>query len=115
MKNPVEIPIRDNRENHRFEAEVEGHLAIVDYNLSDRRIVVAHTEVPKPIEGRGIASALYRAVLAQAREEGRLVVPVCPVFALYVKRHAEAHDVLDPSFRRSLGLPEAVSGPAKPA
>ena len=58
--------------------------------------------------------AVARDSAVVASEEGRLVVPVCPVFALYVKRHAEAHDLLDPSFRRSLGLPEA-SGPAGPA
>jgi predicted GNAT family acetyltransferase len=107
MTSPAEIPVRDNPEKHRFEAEVEGHLGILDYNLADRRIVVAHTEVPKAVEGRGIASALYRALLSDARQSGRMVVPVCPVFANYVKRHPEAHDLLDPSFRRSLGLPTA--------
>ena len=110
MTNPVDIPVRDNRERSRFEAEIDGHTAIVEYSLSDGRILIAHTEVPKPIEGRGIASALYRAVLAVARSEERMVVPVCPVFALYVKRHPEAHDILDPGFRRSLGLPEARAG-----
>jgi predicted GNAT family acetyltransferase len=104
MNDRAAISVRDNHAKHRFEAEQDGHLAVLEYNLAEGRIVVAHTEVPKPIEGRGIASALYRALLAQAREEGRRVVPVCPVFALYVKRHPEAHDLLDPSFRRSLGL-----------
>ena len=78
---------------------------MVDYNLVDGGIVIAHTEVPKPLEGRGIAGKLFQAALASAREEGRRVIPVCPVFALYLKRHPEAHDVIDPSFRRSLGLP----------
>ena len=110
MENPAEIAVRDNSEKHRFEAAVDGRLAILDYNLTEGRIVVAHTEVPKPIEGRGVASALYGALLSRARAEQRLVVPVCPVFALYVKRHPETHDLLDPSFRRSLGLPQPDAG-----
>ena len=97
--------LRDNRERSRFEAEVDGQLAVVDYNLIEGGIVVAHTEVPRPLEGRGIAGRMFEALLATARAEGRRVIPVCPVFALYIKRHPEAQDVLDPSFRRSLGLP----------
>ena len=97
--------VRDNAAAHRLEVEIDGKLAIVDYNLISGGIVVAHTEVPPALEGRGIASAMYRALIARAREEGRRVIPVCPVFALYLKRHAEAQDVLDPGYRRSLGLP----------
>jgi predicted GNAT family acetyltransferase len=105
MSEEPDIEIRDNREAHRFEASVEGKLAIVDYNLTQGGIVVAHTEVPKPLEGRGIARRLYQAVLAAARAEGRRVIPVCPVFALYLERHPETHDAIDPGYRRSLGLP----------
>ena len=100
-----EIAIRDNREATRFEASVDGKIAVVDYNLIDGGIVVAHTEVPKALEGRGVAGKLFQAALASARAEGRRVIPVCPVFALYLKRHTEAHDLIDPSYRRSLGLP----------
>ena len=63
--------------------------------------------IASPIDSHqvGIAGKLFQAALASARAEGRRVVPVCPVFALYLKRHPEAHDIIDPSFRRSLGLP----------
>jgi predicted GNAT family acetyltransferase len=105
MTTDGEFAIRDNREAKRFEATVEGKVAVLEYNLVDGGIVISHTEVPRALEGRGIASRLYVAALASARAEHRRVIPVCPVFALYVKRHPEAHDVLDPSFRRSLGLP----------
>lgn len=109
--NANEPTVRDNRPEKRFETAIEGHVAVVEYNLIDGGIVVAHTEVPKAIEGRGVAGRLYEAVFAAARDEHRRVIPVCPVFALYIKRHPETHDVLDPSFRKSLGLPP-LAGPA---
>jgi predicted GNAT family acetyltransferase len=105
------VTVRDNRAAMRFEAEVEGHLAILTYKFTDEGIVIVHTEVPKPIEGRGIASLLFKAALAEARKEGRNVVPVCPAFVAYVKRHAETHDIVAPSSRRALGLPEASARP----
>ncbi len=102
-ENPVTI--RDNRERKRFEADVEGNLAVLEYNLITDGIVVAHTEVPRAVEGRGIAGKLFQAAVASARDERRRIIPVCPVFALWIKRHAEMHDLIDPSYRRSLGLP----------
>ena len=104
MSNP-DLPIRDNPALSRFEAEVDGLVAIVDYNRVEGGIVVSHTEVPRSLEGRGIASAMYRALLETARTEKLRVIPVCPVFAVYLQRHPETHDLVDPGFRRSLGLP----------
>lgn len=109
--NATALPVRDNRPEKRFEAATEGQVAVVEYNLIENGIVISHTEVPKALEGRGIATRLYEAVFAAAREEHRRVIPVCPVFALYIKRRPETHDVLDPSFRKSLGLPP-LAGPA---
>jgi len=48
---------------------------------------------------------MYRALLSAARTEKLRVIPVCPVFAVYLQRHPETHDLVDPGFRRSLGLP----------
>lgn len=102
------LDIRDNREERRLEAHAEGQMAVVEYNLIKDGIIIAHTEVPKALEGRGVASRLFREVLELARREGRKIVPVCPVFALYVKRHPESHELLDPSFRRPVGLTPVI-------
>jgi hypothetical protein len=104
MSNP-DLPVRENRELSRFEAEIDGLVAVVEYNRIPGKIVVSHTEVPPKLEGRGIASAMYRTLLSAARTEGLQIIPVCPVFAVYIQRHPETHDLVDPGFRRSLGLP----------
>jgi predicted GNAT family acetyltransferase len=104
---PEKVEIRDNRAKSRFEAALGEAVAVADYNLVEGGIVVSHTEVPPAFRGQGIAGKLYEAALASARKEGRRVIPVCPVFAAYLQRHPETHDIIDPSFRRSLGLPPA--------
>ena len=104
MSDP-DISVRENRELSRFEAEIDGLVAVVEYNRIPGKIVVSHTEVPQKLEGRGIASAMYRALLSTARTDKLQVIPVCPVFAVYLQRHPETHDLVDPGFRRSLGLP----------
>jgi predicted GNAT family acetyltransferase len=97
--------IRDNIEKHRFEADLgDGSVAIAEYNLLHGKIVFTHTEVPPAHEGQGIGSALIRFGLASARERGLKVIPICPFFAAYIKKHAEEQDLLDPGFRKPLGL-----------
>ena len=97
--------IRDNPERHRFEADLgDGSIAIAEYTLPKGKIMFTHTEVPPAHEGQGIGSALIRFALAAARERGLEVIPICPFFAAYIKRHAEVQDLLDPAYRKVLGL-----------
>ena len=97
--------IRDNPERHRFEGDLgDGKLAIADYVLRPGKILFTHTEVPPEHEGKGIGSALIRYALDAAREKGLQVVPICPFFAAYMQKHAEAQDLLDPDWRRKFGL-----------
>ena len=97
--------IRDNPERHRFEADLgDGSIAVADYVLRPGKILFTHTEVPPEHEGKGIGSALIRYALDAARERGLQVVPICPFFAAYMQKHAEAQDLLDPDWRRKLGL-----------
>ena len=90
----MSVEVRDNPQHHRFEAEVDGHLAIADYRLGDGVITFTHTLVPPELEGRGVGSALVRAGLASARSRGLKVVPKCPFFAAWFQRHPEDADLL---------------------
>jgi hypothetical protein len=97
--------VRDNVERKRFEIDLgDGSFAIADYNLLAGKIMFTHTEVPQPHEGEGLGSALIRAGLGAARERGLKVIPICPFFAAYMRRHAEVQDLLDESWRKRFGL-----------
>jgi predicted GNAT family acetyltransferase len=92
--NKEAIVLVDNPEESRFETEVDGHIAFVSYLRRDDTIFFTHTEVPKELEGRGLGSALARAVLDRARAEHRKVVARCPFIAKYVERHPEYQSLL---------------------
>lgn len=102
---PPAWKVVDNPGKHRFEVDLgDGSFAIAEYNLLSHKIMFTHTEVPPEHEGQGIGSALIRAALGSARERGLEVIPICPFFAAYIKRHEEVQDLLDPAYRKVLGL-----------
>src|SRR5438034_1196028 len=95
--------IRDNAERSRFEVDLgDGTFAIADYVLHPGKIIFTHTFVPLAHEGQGIGSALIRYALNSARQRGLEVVPICPFFADYIKRHPEEQDLLTAESRHKL-------------
>lgn len=93
-RDAAQIDVKDNREAHRFEAEVEGELSVAYYVRRGDTIEFTHTEVPPSQEGRGIAAALARTALDRVRADGLKVVPSCPYFRAYIKRHPEYRDLV---------------------
>ncbi|WP_026464332.1 GNAT family N-acetyltransferase [Adhaeribacter aquaticus] len=87
----MDLEIIDNKINHHFETTVEGKTAFIDYKKRPSALVIFHTEVPKELEGRGIAAALTKHVLDYAAREELGVVPFCPYMLAYLKRHPEYH------------------------
>ena len=98
--------VRDNVERKRFEIDLgDGTFAIAEYNLIPGKIMFTHTEVPEAHGGQGLGTALIRAGLAAARERGLKVIPICPFFAAYMRRHEDVQDLLDDAWRTKFGLP----------
>jgi len=90
----VNLPITHNAAASRFEAIVDGHLCVADYQLDDGVMTMTHTLVPPALEGRGIAAALVAAALAHARTAGLRVRPACSYVARYMQRHRDTLDLL---------------------
>lgn len=86
--------IRHNSAHSRYESEVDGHLAVAEYVLEGDRMVFTHTFVPPELRGRGIAEALVRTALADARAAHRRVVPQCSYVARFIERHTEFQPLL---------------------
>jgi predicted GNAT family acetyltransferase len=104
--NPTNISwsVRDNPEHHRFEVDLGDSIAVAEYTLPEGMIMFTHTEVPAQHEGKHVGTALIRAGLAAARDRGLKVIPVCPVFAAYIKAHRDEQDLLHADWRRPLGI-----------
>ncbi len=88
------LDVRNNEPASRFEVEVEGQLCLAAYRLDGQVMTMTHTEVPRALEGRGIAAALVRAALDHARARNLKVRPLCSYVARYIERHPETQDLL---------------------
>ncbi len=91
----IQLEVTNNAEQRRWQVEVDGRLALIKYQERDGRVVYLHTEVPPELEGRGIAGAMARAALDDARARGLRVVPLCPFVASYIRRHPAYADLVD--------------------
>jgi predicted GNAT family acetyltransferase len=91
------VQVEENTAAHRFEARIGDYLAVAEYRRVGDTITFTHTEVPAPLEGRGIASALAHTALEQARTQHLTVIPLCPFFASYIRRHPEYAPLVPPT------------------
>ncbi len=71
--------VRDNAAKSRYELDVDGHVAFVDYRL-------------RP--DRGVGSKLARGTLDAVRARGLKAEIRCDFLDAYVKKHPEYADVL---------------------
>ncbi len=88
------ILLRDNTDRHRFELDVEGHVAFADYRRQEGRLVITHVETPVPLRGGGVADKVMGGVVAQARRERLKVAPLCSYAAAWFERHPDERDLL---------------------
>lgn len=84
----------DNRSEHRFELNVDGHIAAAYYKRAGNVITFNHTEVPAELGGKGIGSKLVKGALDQVRADGLKVVAQCPFVKGWIDKHPDYADLL---------------------
>jgi predicted GNAT family acetyltransferase len=90
----------DNEDEHQYEIWKDGRRAgLATYRLSPGEITIVHTEIDDAFEGQGLGGQLAKAALDDSRARGLAVVPVCPFFGGYIKRHPEYLDLVPDSER----------------
>ena len=90
--------VRDNKDRSRFELDVgqqTGHeLAFANYRLTPTAVIITHTETPRALRGRGVASELIKGALELIRKDGRKVIAGCGFVVDYLDRHPEDADLV---------------------
>ena len=86
--------IINNKAKHRYELDVDGHIAATYYTLADGVITFVHTEVPPELAGKGVGSKLIKGALDQVRSERLQVIAQCPFVKAYIEKHPEYADLL---------------------
>jgi hypothetical protein len=91
----VSLVVTDATERIRYEAHQDGVLAgVLEYAVKPDRIALIHTEVRPEFEGHGIAAAITRFALGDARRRGLRVIAVCPYVRRYLETHPEEMDIV---------------------
>jgi predicted GNAT family acetyltransferase len=90
------IEVTDNVGASRYEIQVDGRPAgLALYDRTDGVVTFTHTEVAPEFEGQGLGGKIVTFALDAARDDGLRVVPTCPFFAEYIRRHPVYEDLVD--------------------
>ena len=93
-KEKDKVILNFNKELKQFEIKVDGHVARIEYHITDDRIFLTHTEVPEELSGMGIGSLLAQKTLDLIDKMNLKVVPYCQFIAAYIRKN--------PQYRRLL-------------
>jgi uncharacterized protein len=85
--------VRDNKALHRYELDAEGEVAFANYRLTPEAVIITHTETPRSLRGRGIASELVKGALGMIRADGQKVIAGCGFVVDYLNKHPEYRDL----------------------
>ncbi len=81
--------ITNNTSQNRYELSVDGHLAVADYVLEGSNLTINRVFVPEELRGKGVAAKVMEGVVADAKEQGLTIVPICSYAESYMKRHGK--------------------------
>jgi uncharacterized protein len=96
MATEISVDVRDNPEESRFEAYVDGRLAgFSAYVVAAGTLNIVHTEIDDEYEGHGVGSTLVREMLDQLGERTDLKVTAsCPFVRAWIRKHPEYLDLV---------------------
>jgi predicted GNAT family acetyltransferase len=89
----IEVKREDHGPNGRYVVLLDGREAELTYRRQGQVLVADHTLVPPEFRGKGIAEQLVKRLIADAREEGNRIEPVCSYVELQFRRHPEWADL----------------------
>lgn len=97
----IHTPLIHNTALHRYEFQLDGGVAYVEYEPSATEGVwrLTHTVVPPQFEGQGIARKLVEATLGDFRERGERIIPECTYIVRYLQRHPKWQSLLPEGYR----------------
>jgi len=90
-----DLRVIDNPDELRYELWLgRTRAGFLSYRREPGTVVLIHTDVEPALEGQGLGSRLVAGALADLRNRGLTVVPLCPFVADYVRRHPEYEDLV---------------------
>ncbi len=84
----------DARQRQRFELEVTGTQAFIDYRRAGNVLTLTYAYVPPDLRGRGVGAALVAGALELVRQRAEKIIPQCAYVAAYIARHPHDQELL---------------------
>lgn len=94
-----DIPLVKNVEKKRFEIEVNGHYAFINYGEFGNQIALVHTETEPELSGKGAASAVIEKTLHFIEADKKELLPFCPLVFAYIKKNREWIRIVNSKFK----------------
>lgn len=85
----VDYDLINNEGDNRFQFEIDGAIAFINYLKRGDVYYLIHTEVPESMQGMGIAGALVEKTFRYLEDRAFKIMPYCPYIQSYLKRHPE--------------------------
>jgi predicted GNAT family acetyltransferase len=85
----MEVIIVDNIERSRFETEINGEFAFLDYEFYNGAMALVHTFVPPKYRHKGIAFAIIKFALEYAKREQLKIIAGCSSVTIYIEQYPE--------------------------
>jgi uncharacterized protein len=84
--------VERNAAKYRYELHVGDKLAgFAQYHDSGNRVVFTHSEIDDAFAGQGFGKVLAAGALDDAVAREKVIVPLCPFIAAYVRKHLETY------------------------
>ncbi len=94
----IDIPLVKNEEKQRFEINIDGYFAFIDYKERGDTISLVHTEAAPELAGKGAAAAVVEKTLQYISDNNKSLKPFCPYIFTYIKRHPEWKRIVSTDF-----------------
>lgn len=99
MKTEFEsVPLVKNESKKRFEIEIDGHFAFINYGETENQIALVHTEAEPELAGTGAAAAVVEKTLEYIRESSKKLLPFCPYVFAFIRKNPEWKAIVDDKF-----------------
>ena len=95
----IDIPLSKNETKKRFEIEVGGHFAFIDYRELGNQFALVHTETHPELANTGAAMAVIEKTLIWIEQHNKTALPFCPLIFAYIKKHPEWKRIVDKRFK----------------
>ncbi len=94
-----EVLINDNSFLRQFEANVNGHLAKIEYSSQERKVFLTKLVVPEEITQEDFKEDFIKSVLHHIQDQNLRVVPTSPQIAGFLRKNRQYKEMLPVGIR----------------